>query len=94
MGRVETMSRVFNCPRCGSCQKDIAVPHDGFGYFLSDRAVEAAEFDLLIPAGNLRDWLEGRRRLSGVTEEIKPPPAVCCQGCGFIATIDTGVASG
>ncbi|MBI4020717.1 MAG: hypothetical protein HY369_00575 [Candidatus Aenigmarchaeota archaeon] len=82
------MSQSFDCPRCHHNQKDIVCPSDGFGYFVSDRAVEAAEFDLGIGDGKLLYWMRGKHRNPGVTDDVQPSPAVRCNDCGFIAAPD------
>lgn len=83
------MSAIFDCPSCGWNEKEVVVPHDAFGYYISKHAVEAAECDLSLPAFKLREWLDGKHRDSGVTGDIKCPKIGRCSKCGAVASLDT-----
>lgn len=85
------MSRNFTCPRCSESQKETVVPHDGFGYFVSHKAIENMEFDLGLQYGTLDAWLSGRRRPShDGSDPLTVPPLARCYECGTIAEIDSG----
>lgn len=83
------MSRHFDCPSCGHSQKEIVVPHDGFGYFISHEAIEMIECNLGIRNFALSKWLKkevGAR--SETFAEAETPMAGRCTHCGFVAALD------
>lgn len=76
------MSERFDCPKCQSSQKAIESPSDGFGYFISNVAVEEIENMFFLPMFALRDWLNGKTKLPH--HESKTPKVARCQACGHV----------
>lgn len=78
------MSRKLDCGRCGVSHKEVAIPSDVFGYFVSCQDVESIENDLGIGGFALHDWLDGERRTEGVSDRGPATVAAHCFTCGSV----------